>query len=62
MYEQEKHLKIGKVVRHNFVSIRPYIAPIVRISGHWFRRLGFKSGNYVKVIATKDEIILKPIK
>ncbi len=62
MYDLEKNLKVGKVVRHNFASIRPYIAPIVRISGHWFRRLGFKSGDYVKVIATKDCIILKPIK
>ncbi len=62
MYDLEKHLKVGKVVRHNFTSIHPYIAPIVRISGHWVRRLGFRSGDYVRVIATKDEIILKPIK
>ena len=62
MYDLEKHLKVGKIVRRNFASTHPYMAPIVRISGHWFRRLGFKSGEYVKVTATKDEITLKPIK
>ncbi len=63
MFRLEKQIKIGCRRSHNyFGSIRRYEAPVFTISGYWFRSFGFKSGSYVKVIARKDEIILKPIK
>ena len=63
MYKLEKHIKIGcRRSNNNFRGIREYIAPVFTISGYWFRNFGFKSGEYVKVTATKDEITLKPIK
>ncbi len=42
--------------------MRRYEAPVFTISGLWFRSFGFRSGDYVQVIARKDEITLKPIK
>ncbi len=63
MYKLEKHIKIGRRRDHDyFGSIRRYEAPVFTISGYWLRTFGFKSGDYVKVIAGKDEITLKPIK
>ena len=63
MYKLEKHIKIGRRRSNKyFGSIRRYVAPVFTISGYWFRNFGFKSGDYVKVTATKDEITLKTIK
>ncbi len=63
MYKLQKQIKIGCRRAHAyFGSIRKYEAPVFTISGYWFQSLGFKSGEYVRVIAKKDEIILKPIK
>ena len=62
MYKLEKRIKIGRIIRYNFTSFRPYVAPVFKISGYWFRSFGFKSGEYVKVIATKEHISIKPIK
>ncbi len=63
MFKLQKRIKIGRRRAHNyFGSIRKYEGPVFTISGYWFRSFGFKSGNYVRVIAKKDEITLKPIK
>ncbi len=63
MFKLQKQIKIGCRRAHNyFGSIRRYEAPVFTISGYWLRSFGFKSGEYVRVIAGKDEITLKPIK
>ncbi len=63
MFKLQKRIKIGcRKSQDYFGSIRKYEAPVFTISGYWFRSFGFKSGDYVKVTASKDEITLKPIK
>ncbi len=63
MFKLQKRIKIGRRrAYHYFGSIRRYEAPVFTISGLWFRSFGFRSGDYVQVIARKDEITLKPIK
>ncbi len=63
MFTLQKQIKIGRRRSHQyFGSIRRYEAPVFAISGYWLRTFGFKSGEYVRVTAKKDEITLKPIK
>ncbi len=62
MYECEKYLKVGRVFRDRLTVVHPYVAPVLRMSGHWLRDLGFKSGEQVKVTAKQDLIIIEPLK
>ncbi len=59
MYELEKHIKVGTVVRDRLADFEPYIAPVIKVSGNWLRKLGFKSGKRVKVTASEQIIIIE---
>ncbi len=59
MFELEKHIKVGTVVRDRILDFEPYVAPVIKVSGNWLRKLGFKSGKRVKVMASQKIIIIK---
>ncbi len=59
MHELEKHIKVGTIVRDRIADFEPYIAPVIKVSGNWLRKLGFKSGKRVKVTASEQIIIIE---
>ncbi len=47
------------MVRDRILDFEPYIAPVIKVSGNWLRKLGFKSGKRVKVTASEQIIIIE---